>query len=297
MRAAVLGALFGTLAVAGMVGSAAGSDPVEAAQGGNRAAIVVDTGSGTSTACVTFSEESISGLEALRRSGHSPEVRAYSGEGGAVCRIDGVGCAADANCLTCAAPNYWAYYRADSGAGGYSYSSIGAGSTSVTDGDVEAWRWGSGAAPSYRSFSSVCPLEPPPPPPTTRPPSNGGGNGGPGGGSSGGPSGSSGGPAGGNPGSTGGSGDGPADEPGASTTTVASATTAPADGPDDGGQDTDTSTADDGAEEIDGEETAASTDLDDGGGGNARTWIAMAALLGGFALAGWRIRRIRGRSG
>jgi len=45
LRAAVLGALVGSLAVAGMVGSAF-SAPAPEAQALNRAAIVVDAGSG-----------------------------------------------------------------------------------------------------------------------------------------------------------------------------------------------------------------------------------------------------------
>jgi len=289
LRAAVLGALVGSLAVAGMVGSAF-SAPAPEAQTMNRAAIVVDTGSGPVSRCVSFAEDSINGIEALNRAGLAPVVRGFSGEGGAVCGLNGVGCPADSTCLTCQAPNYWAYYRADNGAGGFAYSSVGAGAIAVTDGDVEGWRWGTGAAPSYRSFSSICPLQPPPTTTTTtNPPPPGGGNGN-GNGNNGGPG----------PGQNGGGPptDGPPDDtaPGATTTVVGPTTTVAGEGsPDEGGQET--TSAEDAAAALDGEEAAARTPLEDaeGGGGSTRTWLAFVALLGGFGLAGWRVRRIRSR--
>lgn len=283
MRAAVLGTLVGSLAVVGMVGSAF-SAPAPEAQAMHRVAIVVDTGSGPVSRCVSFAEESISGIEALNRAGLAPVVRGFSGEGGAVCGLNGVGCPADSSCLTCQAPNYWAYYRADDGAGGFSYSAVGAGAIAVTDGDVEGWRWGTGAGPSYRSFSTICPLQPPPVSTTTTTPSR---------------------PAGGNDSSD---GDGQDDgglssgappgppAPGATTTVVSPTTIAvgegrsPAGGASTGSTDSDTT--------LDSEEAAARTPLEEepGGGGSTRTGLVFLALLGGFALAGWRVRRVRGRS-
>ena len=287
LRAAVLGALVGSLAVAGMVGSAF-SAPAPEAQAMHRAGIVVDTGSGPVSRCVSFAEDSISGIEALNRAGFAPVVRGFSGEGGAVCGLNGVGCPADNSCLTCSAPNYWAYYRADNGAGGFAYSSVGAGAIAVTDGDVEGWRWGTGAAPSYRSFSSICPLQPPPTTTTTtNPPPPGGGNGNGNAGGNGGPGQTGGGPPAGTP------TEGTA--PGATTTVVGPTTTAVGEGsPDESGQSTTASDGD--ATTVDGEEAAARTPLeDDGGGGSSRTWLAFVALLGGFGLAGWRVRRVRSR--
>lgn len=281
VRAAVLGALVGVLAVAGMVGSAF-SAPGREAQATHRAAIVVDTGSGVVTRCVTFSEDSISGITALQRAGLAPVVRSFSGNGGAVCGLNGLGCPADSSCLTCQAPNYWAYYRADDGAGAFSYSPVGAGSAQVTDGDVEGWRWGSGAGPGFRSFASICPLQPPLSTTTTtttaapRP-------GGPGNGSTGRPAG---GPGPGGP---------PDSAPGDSSTTVAPTTSGAGEGTTaSGGQATDPVDGDT-AEDVDGEEAAARTPLedDDGSGASARTWLAFVALLGGFGLAGWRVHRVR----
>ncbi len=282
VRAAGLGALVGSLAVAGMVGSAF-SAPAPEAQTMNRVGIVVDTGSGPVSRCVSFAEDSISGIEALSRAGLAPVVEGYSGVGGAVCGLNGVGCPADSSCLTCQAPNYWAYYRADDGAGGFAYSSVGAGAIAVTDGDVEGWRWGTGAAPAYRSFSSICPLAPPPTTTTTTTPRPGGGTG---------------------------NGNGDADSgagapagtptegtaPGATTTVVGTTTTAVGEGsPDGGGQPSTSSDGD--STTLEGESAVARTPLEaaQGGGGSTRTWLAFVALLGGFALAGWRIRRVRSR--
>ncbi|OWY59358.1 hypothetical protein B7486_74990, partial [cyanobacterium TDX16] len=134
-----------------------------------------------------FSEDSISGAEALQRSGMNPVFEGYSGLGGAVCSLNGVGCPSDGSCLTCAAPSYWQYWR--SSGGGFSYSGAGASATQVTDGSIEGWSWGgSRSAPPYRSVDAVCGAEAPPPtaPPATQPPASGGAGGSSGGGSSGG---------------------------------------------------------------------------------------------------------------
>lgn len=121
----------------------------------HRAAVVVDLGNDVRTARVTFTSESISGIEALQLAGFAPVVRAYGGNGGAVCAICDHGCPADSTCLTCGGADYWAYFRAPSGAGSYTYWPSGAGSTRVHDGDVEAWKWGKGTAPRFVSFAEV----------------------------------------------------------------------------------------------------------------------------------------------
>jgi prenyltransferase beta subunit len=99
-----------------------------------RATVVVQFADGTTAArLVRFAEPSISGLEALRRSGLGVVERA-----GAVCRIAGVGCPA-ADCF-CAAPRYWAYFHRVGGQ--WQYSTTGAGAHQVADGAVEGWSWG-----------------------------------------------------------------------------------------------------------------------------------------------------------
>ena len=95
---------------------------------------------------VSFTGESISGIDALRGAGFGVEVYGYSGIGAAVCRIDGVGRTPDASCLN-GGTSYWAYWRNGQ------YSRVGGGASEVHDGDQEQWAWGSGsAAPPTTAF-------------------------------------------------------------------------------------------------------------------------------------------------
>jgi hypothetical protein len=136
----------------------------------HRAVVVVETGADTHRVVVTFTEDSISGIEALRRAGAGPVVYSFSGQGGAVCRLFGVGRDASSNCLggQDGDNRYWAYFRAPAGTSTFEYSRVGAGSVQVRDGDVEGWRFGTGQAPQYVSLQA---LAPPPPSPTNAPPS------------------------------------------------------------------------------------------------------------------------------
>jgi len=148
----------------------------------HRVAVVVYADGVVHTAKVTFTSDSISGLDALNDAGLSPLVRVFGGNGGAVCALDvsgtTIGCPADNSCLTCAQPSYWAYFRAVAGATRYTYSLAGAGNTQVHDGDVEAWAWGTGSPPTpFVSFTDVWGSGPPTTtrstaPPSTRPPSS-----------------------------------------------------------------------------------------------------------------------------
>lgn len=123
----------------------------------HRAAVIVETGSGTNRVVIEFTEDSITGIEALRRAGAEPVLYSYSGLGGAVCRLFGVGRDSGADCLggTGGDARYWAYFRSAAGTSSFKYSSVGAGSTTVRDGDVEGWRFGTGAAPAYVSLASL----------------------------------------------------------------------------------------------------------------------------------------------
>ena len=159
-------ALVASLAVAGL-----GATPARA--GGSQAVVIIDTGSGSYTRVISFSG-TISGFEALQLAGAGPETDAYSGQGIAICRLFGVG--NDTGCLGSGSDTrYWAYFRAPAGSAGWRYSGAGAGATSVSDGDVEGWRFGAGNAPGFRSFCDVVGCAPPPEPPPPPPPAGGGG--------------------------------------------------------------------------------------------------------------------------
>jgi hypothetical protein len=172
-RRAAVAMLALTSIVVGGVGIGLTAAPVHAgATTANRAAGVVYVNGALHTAKVTFTSDSISGLDALNDAGLAPLVRVFGGNGGAVCALDvggtTIGCPADNSCLTCAQPAYWAYFRALAGATSYTYSRGGASSTQVHDGDVEAWSWGTGSTPTpFVSFASVWGSGDPPT--TTRP--------------------------------------------------------------------------------------------------------------------------------
>lgn len=133
--------------------------PADAA-GTHRALVIVDTGATTYQRVVTFTADSITGIQALELAGANPVVYSYAGQGGAVCRLFGVGRDAGPNCLGGADGDnrYWAYFRAPTGTSSFTYSRAGAGSTQVRDGDVEGWKFATGQAPAWA---------PVPPPPST----------------------------------------------------------------------------------------------------------------------------------
>jgi hypothetical protein len=130
-------------------------------EGDNRAALIVVYGDGqTATRCVAFAEPEISGYDALSRAGLTVESDAQAG-GAAVCRIDGVGCAAD-NCF-CACRGgdcrYWSYWQLRDGA--WQYAAAGASRSRVSHGAVEGWVWGIGTVteaepPPRVSYDEVC---------------------------------------------------------------------------------------------------------------------------------------------
>lgn len=105
--------------------------------------------------CVGFSQESISGIEALRLTGLPVVTKTFASQGEYVCKIGDVG----TDSADCPAKDgsYWGYWRMT--AQGWRHSGIGASSARVRCGSMEGWAWlqgGTGPAPSSGQFSSVC---------------------------------------------------------------------------------------------------------------------------------------------
>ena len=139
---------------------------VACASEGERAALVVDTGEDAYTYCVVLSDDSVSGLELIQLANEQHGLQYRLGDGGqAVCMLANVG--ADGDDCFGKYPDFWGYWRGDA-SGGWEWSSVGAGSTVVSDGDVEGWSWGRGQdgsthpPPPATKFDDVCtpPVQP-----------------------------------------------------------------------------------------------------------------------------------------
>jgi len=150
------------------------SAPQAGANDYHRAGLVIDYGGGNvATFCVSFNEDSITGMDVLERA----ERQLVSGfGGGAICAIDGVGCPANDCWCQCRNPSsgctYWIYWHLRGGE--WVYSSLGAAAYPVHDGEVEGWVWGSGstgggAQPPVYTIEQLEPLCQPPSAPTAAP--------------------------------------------------------------------------------------------------------------------------------
>lgn len=121
----------------------------------NVAGLLVDYGDGrVSYVVVPFEEESISGIDLLERSGLELLTIDMGGMGSAICEIEDVGCDVSA-CRTrmCQTGDpdspFWRHMAGTEG-DGWRFSTRGASSSVVEDGDVYAWFWSGGdpAGPS-----------------------------------------------------------------------------------------------------------------------------------------------------
>ncbi len=145
----------------------------------NRAGIVVTFSDGSTTsACVEFTESSISGSELLRKSelitGLESVINPSGGFGEAVCKIsEGVhsdGCDFPLDDCFCQCQGidceFWAYYHQTGNA--WEYSQVGAGGRQVSDGLVDGWAWSTGVwnpggdnssadvEPPLMTFNDIC---------------------------------------------------------------------------------------------------------------------------------------------
>lgn len=172
-----------------------GGDAVSQAQaqtqtqaGGERHAglVVQFAASDIRTYCVTFSGDSISGLDLLLKSGLDIRAEAYGGMGGLICKIGPQGCDYPQQACACQSYGpggvYWSYTHLING--GWKTAQQGASSYRVRNGDVEGWAWSSGKGPGVTpSFGQICPslqlaqprpistaVPTPPPPAGTAPP-------------------------------------------------------------------------------------------------------------------------------
>lgn len=146
-----------TLGMATLSRAAVPAPAIEPTPAGlSRAGLVVDYGDGrVFTACVTFTETHITGLDLLERAG-LPLVT----DGGAVCRIGDTGCPAGAPCFcACMSPPpclYWRYWTQEPGAITWTFSAVGAAGRRLQDGAVDGWSWSASASPPTLAFGDLC---------------------------------------------------------------------------------------------------------------------------------------------
>ncbi len=123
----------------------------------NIAGLVIDYGDGrTSYALVPFTEESLSGIELLRRSGLTLVTVPFGGLGEGVCSIESTGCGiGDCRARMCQSADrespFWQYLRQGND-GTWAPAALGASQAEVRDGDVDAWVW-TGTPPDLPSTS------------------------------------------------------------------------------------------------------------------------------------------------
>ncbi len=126
-------------------GTVAAQEPAHAA------GLMIDYGDGrVSYAWVPFTEESISGIELLKRSGLSLVAVSFGGLGEGICSIEGTGCGVEPCrarlCQTADRESpYWQYVRQD-GPGNWKPFALGASQSDVRDGEIDGWAW-SGTSP------------------------------------------------------------------------------------------------------------------------------------------------------
>jgi len=143
------------LSVLVVIGTASGQES-------NKAAVVVRLNEDeTAISCVEFSEEEITGIELLNRSGLAVDSK-VEGMGSLVCSIEQTGCPSNDCFCQCSGGGdctYWSYWHQSGGS--WRYAPIGASQNRIHDGDVDGWSWGPGSvteaiAPPLITYEGVC---------------------------------------------------------------------------------------------------------------------------------------------
>ncbi len=112
----------------------------------HHAGVVVRQGDGSLTyVYVAFSEETISGIELLRRTGLPVATVVFGGLGEGVCSIDESGCVpSECRKRVCQGPKpddpFWQFFG-ESAPGEWKAFALGGSSTRVHDGDIVGWSW------------------------------------------------------------------------------------------------------------------------------------------------------------
>ena len=132
------------------------------AQETNKAAVVVRLDDDqVASRCVSFSEESLSGMDLLRLSGLAIDTK-VEGMGSLVCSIEDTGCPADDCFCQCSGGGecvYWSYWRHQDE--DWSYARVGATQNQIEHGGMDGWSWGPGSltdaiAPPVVTFEQIC---------------------------------------------------------------------------------------------------------------------------------------------
>jgi hypothetical protein len=121
----------------------------------HHAALVVEHSSGRLlTRCVAFVEDQITGFQLVQRSGLEYQAQSFGSMGSAICQLDYEPQDVPSSCFGSGA--YWQYFHRTPS--GWAQSSVGASSWALHDGDMDGWRYASGAGqtPTAVAFNAVC---------------------------------------------------------------------------------------------------------------------------------------------
>jgi hypothetical protein len=167
LRRVVLSGVLGlALLIPASVITGPGAAATCVAASGDRVAVVVQHSNGaTLSRCVSFAADSITGEQALSKSGIQAGTLPSGGFGVAVCQLDGEPTSYPPSCWT-GTSLFWALFVARGG-GSWQYSSVGISSIVLHDGDALGFRYQSQSTHTPPTIAGDCPD--PTPPPTAKP--------------------------------------------------------------------------------------------------------------------------------